>query len=218
MLAAEPDLADLIGSDGAGDGAAEADWLAAAHPLLEAYFAMEDPRRLEPADRELHVQALVGDGEELLLRGYVDRLDVSPDGQIRVVDYKTGRAPKAGYENKPMFQMRFYALAIWRDRGVVPRLLQLMYLGSQEVLRYEPDEADLRATERQVLALAAAIRRAQETQDFRPNRSRLCDWCSHQALCPEFGGTPPPYPVMPVKPAPAAEDEVPSAFMPGDEV
>jgi putative RecB family exonuclease len=22
----------------------------------------------------------------------------------------------------------------------------------------------------------------------------LCGWCSHQAICPEFGGTPPPLP------------------------
>jgi putative RecB family exonuclease len=30
--------------------------------------------------------------------------------------------------------------------------------------------------------------------DFRPSPSRLCDWCDHQALCPAFGGTPPPFP------------------------
>jgi len=22
----------------------------------------------------------------------------------------------------------------------------------------------------------------------------LCDWCAHRAICPEFGGTPPPLP------------------------
>ncbi len=76
---------------------------------------------------------------------------------MRVVDYKTGRAPREGFEAKAMFQMRFYALVLWRLRGEVPRLLQLLYLGSGEVLRYEPDEADLRATERKVLALWDAI-------------------------------------------------------------
>jgi len=22
----------------------------------------------------------------------------------------------------------------------------------------------------------------------------LCEWCAHRSICPEFGGTPPPYP------------------------
>ncbi|HEX7461407.1 MAG TPA: exodeoxyribonuclease V subunit beta, partial [Dermatophilaceae bacterium] len=79
---------------------------------------------------------------------------------------------------------------------------QLMYLGDREVLRYVPDEADLRATERKIVALWAAIQRATQTGDWRPRRSRLCDWCDHQALCPEFGGTPPPLPVPVPMPVP----------------
>ena len=94
-----------------------------------------------------------------------------------------------------MFQMRFYALVLWRAYGRVPRLLQLLYLGSGEVLRYEPDEADLRATEVKVQALWEAIARATETGDWRPNPSRLCDWCAHrESHCPAWGGTPPPLP------------------------
>ena len=117
-----------------------------------------------------------------------------PTAQIRVVDYKTGRSPGAAFEAKALFQMKFYALVIWRTRGVVPAMLQLVYLGNGEMLRYVPDEADLLATERKVEAIWRAIRRAEETGDWRPSPSRLCDWCAHQALCPAFGGTPPPLP------------------------
>ena len=53
---------------------------------------------------------------------------------------------------------------------------------SGEVLRYEPDEADLRSMERKLLALWAAIERAHDTGDWRPNPSRLCDWCAHSGL------------------------------------
>ncbi len=106
-----------------------------------------------------------------------------------------------------MFQMRFYALVLWRLHGRVPRLLQLIYLGSGELLRYEPDEADLRATERKLAALWAAIERATESGDWRASPSRLCDWCSHQALCPAYGGTPPP---LPATVATADDDEAPS--------
>jgi putative RecB family exonuclease len=69
-----------------------------------------------------------------------------------------------------------------------------MYLAEGEVLRYSPDESDLLATERKVAALWEAIERARDARDFRPRPSRLCDWCNHKALCPAFGGTPPPLP------------------------
>ncbi|MGM9213095.1 RecB family exonuclease, partial [Campylobacter jejuni] len=72
------------------------------------------------------------------LRGYVDRLDVAPTGELRVVDYKTGRSPSQLFEAKALFQMKFYALVLWRTRGVVPRMLQLVYLGNSELVRYEP--------------------------------------------------------------------------------
>jgi putative RecB family exonuclease len=113
---------------------------------------------------------------------------------VRIVDYKTGRSPREAFEGKALFQMKFYALVLWRTRGTIPKLLQLMYLGDREILRYSPDEADLLAVERKLIALWEAIERATQLRDFRPRRSKLCDWCDHQALCPEFGGTPPPFP------------------------
>jgi putative RecB family exonuclease len=160
--------------------------------LIDSYFGLEDPRRLEPHARELGVSVQLDTSFEA--RGFIDRVDLSPDGHVRIVDYKTGRSPGAGFETKAMFQMRFYALVWWRMTGDVPRLLQLMYLGNSEVLRYEPDADDLRSTERKVLALRDAISRAADASAFDPSPSRLCDWCSHRALCPSWGGSPPPLP------------------------
>jgi putative RecB family exonuclease len=164
---------------------------AEAEALIDRWFTLEDPSRLEPAERELYVEA---DVEGVTLRGYVDRLDVAPDGRLRVVDYKTGRAPSELFEGKALFQMKFYALVLWRTRGVVPTMLQLVYLRDGQILRYEPTEHDLHATERKIQALWVAIDRAARTGDWRPRTSRLCDWCHHQAVCPAFGGTPPPLP------------------------
>jgi len=185
---AEPELTGLFD----GDAAAVAGWLTSAQELVTRWFDLEDPTRLEPADRELYVETTLDDG--LMLRGYVDRLDVAADGRIRVVDYKTGRAPSPLFEAKALFQMKFYALVVWRLRGTVPALLQLVYLGNGEILRYAPQEADLLATERKVKALWTAIERAAVTGDWRASPSRLCDWCDHRPLCPAWGGTPPPVP------------------------
>ncbi|NGN93771.1 PD-(D/E)XK nuclease family protein [Nocardioides sp. KC13] len=188
----DPALATLFTTDA---GEAEADWLESCRQVLRRYFDLEDPRRLEPAEREHYVEALLD--SKLLLRGFIDRVDVAADGRIRVVDYKTSRIPSEAYEAKALFQLKFYALVIWRTRGVVPAMLQLIYLGSGDILRYVPDEADLLATERKAEAIWRAIRTAQETGDWQPNPGRLCSWCAHKSLCPAFGGTPPPLPRIP---------------------
>ena len=147
-------------------------WLASAGELLTSYFTMEDP----------------------------SRIDVAPDGRIRVVDYKSGRSVGERFEGKALFQMKFYALVIWRTRGVIPTLLQLYYLADQTVLSYEPTESDLLATERKVVALWDAIRAAIEREQFPPRPSALCQWCRHQDKCPEFGGVTPPLPTITLVP------------------
>jgi putative RecB family exonuclease len=190
LAEAEPELAALFADD-----EQRALWLDEAAVMLDRYFTLEDPTRLEPAHREMSVQTVLESG--LTLRGYIDRLDVAPTGEVRVVDYKTGTAPREEYEARALFQMKFYALVIWRTSGTVPRQLQLIYLGNGEIMRFTPEEGDLLATERKVNALWQAIERARATGDWRPRQSRLCDWCAHQALCPVFGGTPPPLPPEP---------------------
>ncbi|WP_439427619.1 RecB family exonuclease [Micromonospora sp. LA-10] len=200
LLTEEPELATLFAD---GDTIGPQEFLRSATALLDGYFAVEDPRRLEPAEREALISAVVDD--ELLIRGYLDRLDVAPDGALRVVDYKTGGAPREAFEARALFQLKFYALVLWRTRGVVPRVLRLLYLKDAEVCDYAPDADELVRFERTVVALWRAIEQATARQDFRPRPSRLCDWCSHQALCPSYGGTPPPFPVAAAAPDPLVD-------------
>ncbi|MFJ7232956.1 RecB family exonuclease [Streptomyces tendae] len=191
-----PEVGELFADDPEGERLAQ--WLTEAERLVERWFTLEDPSRLEPAERELFVEAELDSG--LRLRGIIDRVDVAPTGEVRIVDYKTGKAPRPQYAEGALFQMKFYALVVWRLKKVVPRRLQLVYLGSGDVLTYDPVLADLERVERKLLALWEAIRLATETGDWRPRPTKLCGWCDHQAHCPEFGGTPPPYP-LPVRAA-----------------
>jgi putative RecB family exonuclease len=174
------------------EGLDEAAWLRSAQEAVDRWFELEDPTRLEPAEREAFVECLLDSG--LMLRGIIDRIDVAPDGAVRVVDYKTGSSPAEGFEARALFQLRFYGLMIWRTRGVIPKIIRLVYLGDSQIVSYAPDEADLLATERKVQAIWAAITEARETGDYQPSPGRNCDWCAHHALCPVYGGTPPPIP------------------------
>ncbi|MFD9790718.1 RecB family exonuclease [Streptomyces sp. NPDC059070] len=198
LLEARPELGELFAEDTGGERLGQ--WLAEAERLVERWFSLEDPTRLEPVEREFFVETELASG--LRLRGVIDRVDVAPTGEVRIVDYKTGKAPRPEYAEGALFQMKFYALVVWRLKDVLPRRLQLVYLGSGDVLTYDPVEADLQQVERKLHALWEAIRLATETGDWRPRPTKLCGWCDHQAVCPEFGGTPPVYPLTS---APAAE-------------
>ena len=67
--------------------------MADAWTLVESYLRMEDPTSIRDVGLELRLEAQVGD---LTLRGIIDRLELDPDGELIVTDYKTG--PGAGPE------------------------------------------------------------------------------------------------------------------------
>src|SRR5690606_32875348 len=54
LVEQEPALAELVGKE---PGEERADWFAAAAELVHRWFTLEDPTRLEPAERELYVEA-----------------------------------------------------------------------------------------------------------------------------------------------------------------
>ncbi|MDD7925718.1 RecB family exonuclease [Actinomycetospora chibensis] len=165
-------------------------------PLLERYFALEDPRGVTSEARELQVEAeLEGPEGPTPLRGHLDRLDTGPDG-LTVVDYKSGRAPPVRGELRALFGVRFYALLLARSRGVVPTV-RLLQLGDVTTLTLRPTATELERFAGVLRAVWSAIGRAAPTGDFRPNPGPGCAFCDHRPRCPAWGGTPPPYPGWP---------------------
>lgn len=192
VMAAEPDRFCELDTD------QRTQVLDEARALLSGYYRLEDPTRFDPQCCEQRVEVELADGT--LLRGFIDRIDVAATGELRVVDYKTGMAPpeaRALAEFKAMFQMKFYAVALLRTRGVPPTRLRLIYLADGQMLDYSPELDELLRFEKTLMAIWRAIQSAGQTDDFRPSKSRLCDWCPHHEYCPVFGGTPPPYPGWP---------------------
>ncbi|HUW87811.1 MAG TPA: PD-(D/E)XK nuclease family protein [Candidatus Paceibacterota bacterium] len=162
------------------------EWFDRASSLLTTYFTLESPAAFEPTSRELHLEMDLS--EEIYLHGYIDRLDIAVTGEVRIVDYKTGKAPKPGWEEKVLFQLRIYALIYWRNHGVLPRLLQLIYLGDGQLIRSTPTLSQLENTEKKLFAIAGEIIAAIQSEVWRPKPSRLCDWCSFKSICPAFTG------------------------------
>ncbi len=176
QLIARPGLREKVQND--------KEWIDRVRALLTTYFTLESPATFEPTEREVHVE--VNLTESIYLHGYIDRLDIAPSGEVRIVDYKTGKSPKPGWEEKALFQLWIYAFIYWRTMGVLPKLLQLIYLGNGELLRNAPTEADLLRTEKKLISIAEEIVYSIENVSWRPRPSRLCDWCSFKNICPAF--------------------------------
>jgi putative RecB family exonuclease len=163
----------------------EAEWLDHGLGLLVNYFKMEDPTRVSPHEMEWWVEH---ETQRTLLRGIIDRVEVMPDGEWVLSDYKTGRSPSETYALGSFFGLKFYALVCWRAYGKMPKQLRLIQLKKPEVITLVPTPQMLLAMERQLDALAQAILRAHEKNDWRPHVSSLCAWCPHKAICPAFAG------------------------------
>jgi len=174
QLQNKPELASLITS--------EKEWLDRATSLLSTYFELENPTSFEPSYRELHLEQNLT--PDIYLHGYVDRLDVAPTGEVRIIDYKTGKSPKPGWEEKALFQLRVYALLYWKEHNVIPKLLQLIYLGNSSTLKNTPTESDLLSTEKSLMKIAESIFEAMKQDSWAPRKSKLCDWCSFKSICP----------------------------------
>ncbi|MGH2704622.1 MAG: RecB family exonuclease [Actinomycetota bacterium] len=162
----------------------EAGWLGEVRGLLSNAFRLEDPRDVAVHDLESRVEH---DAARVLLRGIIDRIDVAPDGEWVLTDYKTGRSPSDAWAFGSFFALRFYALLCWRAFGKMPRALRLVHLREPEVITLYPTQAMLLALERQLEALARAIARARSTGDWRPRPGPGCSWCPHRAICPAMG-------------------------------
>lgn len=172
-LALSPDQADAFRSEASG--------------LVQNYFTIEDPDAVEPVGIELQLEARVG---TMRLRGIIDRLDRTPEGELVVVDYKTGRAPSQAYEQSKLIGVHIYALLCREVLGRSPVQVKLLHLKEPTAIIAEPSEQALRGQRVKALAVWSAIERACRDEDFRPHVSPLCHYCRFQAYCPAFGGDP----------------------------
>jgi putative RecB family exonuclease len=159
-----------------------------AEALVRRYFDLEDPTAVHPIGLELNLELEVDEGP--VLRGIIDRLELDPEGNFVVTDYKTGKVPSAEQERARLGGVHFYSYLCEQLFGSRPARVQLLYLSEPLIISSTPTEQSTRGLERKVRAVWTAVERACERDDFRPKPSRLCDWCAFKAYCPAFGGDP----------------------------
>jgi putative RecB family exonuclease len=175
-------------SDGFADAEQSARWRARTRDWVEAYAAT-----LDPADEPVGVERGVAvRTERLALSGRVDRIDAR-DGELVIVDYKTGRWVPDTDDARGSLALAVYALAAARTLRRPCSRVELHHLPTGRVAGWEHTEASLarhvtRAehTAEDIEAATGALAGGADPDTvFPPVTGRQCGWCDFRRHCPQ---------------------------------
>ena len=167
----------------------EREWGVDGLKLLNNYMSMEDPKSFDPLERERWVRGTI---EDLNLRGILDRMDRNQNGELIIVDYKSGKAPTEKYKEPRFFALKLYALLIRDELGITPIELKLIYLKNSTIHTLKVDNKMLDEVKIEILDIWSDIKLAFEENNFPATKNALCkNWCYYKPICPVFNDNAP---------------------------
>jgi superfamily I DNA/RNA helicase/RecB family exonuclease len=157
-----------------------------------------EARKVVAQEVELDADVELPDGSRVHLHGFADRLELDDDGQVVVVDLKTGKDKPADKDLDANPQLGLYQLAV--DHGAAAEWAGEATSGGAELIQLRhpaPRQAQLPKVqaqrpatedeplevEEQLVVAARAVR--EETFVARPD-DRVCRYCSFKAVCPAW--------------------------------
>ncbi len=159
-----------------------------------AWHERPGARLVLATEPQVRAEVTLPDGQVVRLHGYADRLELDENGQVVVVDLKTGKYAPTGPEVERHAQLGLYQLAV--DHGAADEaagrpvtsggaeLVQLR-LG-KDLPKTQPQAPQsgtggVRLVEEQLMQAATALR----AEEFVARPGDQCKRCSFQAICPD---------------------------------
>ena len=116
-----------------------------------------------------------------LVQGYIDRIDQKDDGTYEIHDYKTsGNLPEQQYLDKDR-QLALYQIGIkniWKDVEQVNLIWH--YVTFDKEMSSIRSEEELEVLKENTVMIIEEI---ENTEEFLPKESVLCNWCVYPDLC-----------------------------------
>lgn len=173
--------------DGFRDAAQSAYWRSRVHRWVHGYVQTLDPRD-EPVGVERNVAATTA---RLAISGRADRID-ERDGEVVVVDYKTGRRELSETDARSSQALAFYVLGARRTLHRPCHQVELHHLPTGAVIRWTHTDETLarqvgraEATADDIIAATDTVSAGADPDAVFPARTGPhCGWCDLRRHCP----------------------------------
>lgn len=155
----------------------EQEYRKAGREQLEAFhrtYSLESPDVLyQEKSFELPLE------HELVVMGRMDQVNRIGNGEVEIVDYKTGK-PRDAKKAADDLQLSVYALAAQEILDITPERLVFHNLVTNERVITARDAKALAATKQKIAETADQIRAG----EFSPKPGFSCSYCDFKPLCP----------------------------------
>ena len=147
--------------------------------MIETYLAWRERNENEVIAAEMKFQFTLNGR---VVKGFIDRVERTADGQYVVIDYKTGYQSENKKSIKENIQMNVYCLAILEKFGALPLKASLFYVKHGKMVDYFPDSENI---EKQKMRLISMIDDVLSERFPEIPTHQTCRFCSYRDLCEE---------------------------------
>ena len=150
-----------------------------AEQMIGTYLAWQSQNENEVIDVEMK---FAFDLSDRIVKGFIDRVERTPEGNFVVIDFKTGYQSETKNSIKENIQMNVYCLAILEKFGALPLSASLFYVKHEKMVDYFPDSEHL---EKQKTRLKSMINEVLLERFSGSPTYQTCRFCDYEDLCEE---------------------------------